>query len=35
MEHAPLLLDFQINAIMKEKPKNPAEKNQTVKELMR
>ncbi len=34
MEHAPLLLDFQINEIMKEKPKTPTEKNQTVKELI-
>ena len=34
MEHAPLLLDFQINAIMKEKPKTPKEKTKVVKELI-
>ena len=34
MKHAPLLLDFQINSIMKEKPKNPSEKTKTVKELI-
>ena len=34
MKHAPLLLDFQINAIMKEKPKTPIEKTKTVKELI-
>ncbi len=34
MEHAPLLIDFQINAIMKEKPSTPTEKTKTVKELI-
>ena len=34
MKHAPLLLDFQINTIMKEKPKTPVEKTKTVKELI-
>lgn len=34
MKTAPLLLDFQINAIMKEKPKTPIEKTRTVKELI-
>lgn len=34
MQHAPLLLDFQINAIMKEKPETPIEKNKTVKEII-
>lgn len=34
MSHAPLLLDYQINSIMKEKPKTPTEKNQTVKLLI-
>lgn len=34
MEHAPLLLDFMINSIMKEKPKTPTEKTKTVKELI-
>ncbi len=34
MKHAPLLLDFQINAIMKEKPITPIEKTKTVKELI-
>ena len=34
MEHAPLLLDFQINSIIKEKPKTPTEKTKTVKELI-
>lgn len=34
MKHAPLLLDFQINAIMKERPKTPIEKTKTVKELI-
>ena len=32
--HAPLLLDFQINNILKEKPKTPTEKTKTVKELI-
>ena len=34
MEHAPLLLDFQINSIMKEKPKTPTEKTKVVKDLI-
>lgn len=34
MAHAPLLLDFQINNILKEKPKTPTEKTKTVKELI-
>lgn len=34
MKHAPLLLDYQINAIMKEKPKTPTDKTKTVKELI-
>ncbi|MBO6087867.1 DNA primase [bacterium] len=34
MKHAPLLLDFQINSIMKEKPKTPTEKTKIVKELI-
>ncbi len=34
MAHAPLLLDFQLNAIMKEKPKTPVEKTKTVKEII-
>lgn len=34
MAHAPLLLDFQLNAIMKEKPKTPIEKTKTVKEII-
>ena len=34
MKHAPLLLDFQINAIMKERPSTPIEKTKTVKELI-
>ena len=34
MKHAPLLLDFQINSIMKEKPKTPTDKTKTVKELI-
>ena len=33
MAHAPLLLDFQINAILKEKPKTPTDKTKTVKEV--
>lgn len=34
MEHAPLLLDYQINSIIKEKPSTPTEKTKTVKELI-
>ena len=34
MKHAPLLLDFQINKILKEKPKTPTEKTKVVKELI-
>lgn len=34
MEHAPLLLDFQINTILKEKPKSPTEKTKVVKEII-
>ena len=34
MNHAPLLLDFQINNIIKENPKTPIEKTKTVKELI-
>ena len=34
MAHAPLLLDFQLNNIMKEKPKTPIEKTKTVKEII-
>ena len=34
MKHAPLLLDFQINKIIKEKPKTPTDKTKTVKELI-
>jgi len=34
MKHAPLLLDFQINKILKEKPKSPTEKTKVVKELI-
>ncbi len=34
MAHAPLLLDFQINNILKEKPKTPIEKTKTVKEII-
>ncbi len=34
MAHAPLLLDFQINAILKEKPKTPTDKTKTVKEII-
>ena len=34
MKHAPLLLDFQINNIMKEKPRTPVEKTKTVKEII-
>lgn len=34
MEHAPLLIDFQLNNILKEKPKTPIEKNNLVKEII-
>jgi len=34
MQHAPLLLDFQINTILKEKPKTPTDKTKIVKELI-
>ena len=34
MEHAPLLLDYQINTIIKEKPSTPTEKTKVVKELI-
>lgn len=34
MEHAPLLLDYQINSILKEKPSTPTEKTKIVKELI-
>ena len=34
MEHAPLLLDYQINSIIKEKPSTPTEKTKVVKELI-
>ena len=34
MKHAPLLLDFQLNAILKEKPSSPVEKTKTVKEII-
>ena len=34
MEHAPLLLDFQLNNLLKEKPKTPIEKNNLVKEII-
>ena len=34
MEHAPLLLDFQLNNMLKEKPKTPIEKNKLVKEII-
>ena len=34
MKHAPLLLDFQLNAILKEKPVTPVEKTKTVKEII-
>lgn len=34
IEHAPLLLDYQINMILKEKPKSPVEKTKMVKELI-
>ena len=34
MEHAPLLLDFQLNSIMKDKPQTPIEKTKTVKEII-
>ncbi len=34
MKHAPLLLDFQINNILKERPNSPTEKTKTVKEII-
>ena len=34
MEHAPLLLDFQLNNLLKEKPKTPIEKNNLVKKII-
>lgn len=34
MLHAPLLLDFQLNSILKEKPKTPIEKTKIVKEII-
>ncbi len=34
MKHAPLLIDFQINSILKEKPVTPIEKTKTVKEII-
>lgn len=34
MKHAPLLIDFQLNAILKEKPITPIEKTKTVKEII-
>lgn len=34
MLHAPLLLDFQLNNIMKDKPQTPIEKTKTVKEII-
>ena len=34
MEHASLLLDFQLNNLLKEKPKTPIEKNNLVKEII-
>lgn len=34
MKHAPLLIDFQLNAILKEKPVTPIEKTKTVKEII-
>ena len=34
MEHAPLLIDFQLNNILKEKPKTPIEKTKVVKEII-
>ncbi len=34
MQHAPLLIDFQLNNIIKEKPKTPIEKTKVVKEII-
>lgn len=34
MKHAPLLIDFQLNNILKEKPKTPIEKTKVVKEII-
>lgn len=34
MQHAPLLIDFQLNNILKEKPKTPIEKTKVVKEII-
>lgn len=34
MQHAPLLLDFQLGNIIKEKPKTPVEKTQVVKRIL-
>ena len=34
MKHAPLLIDFQLNNILKEKPKTPIEKIKVVKEII-
>ena len=34
MQHAPLLLDFQLNNLLKENPKTPIEKNNLVKEII-
>lgn len=34
MQHAPLLLDYQINAIIKERPNTPIEKTKLVKQII-
>ena len=34
MQHAPLLLDFQLNLILQDKPKTPLEKTKAVKEIL-
>ena len=34
MQNAPLLLDFQLNSILQEKPETPIEKNKLVKEIL-
>ena len=34
MQHAPLFIDFQLNNILKEKPKTPIEKTKVVKEII-
>ncbi len=34
MEHAPLLIDFQLNNMLKQKPKTPIEKTKLVKEII-